>query len=80
MLGPAHGGLDGALARLLAIIDNASCDGTWERLKVCAEQTCRYAFYDHSRNRSGSWCSMAVCGNRAKARSYRERRRTASGG
>ncbi len=79
-LGPANGGLDGALARLLAIIDTASCDGTWERLKVCAEETCRWAFYDHSRNRSGSWCSMAVCGNRAKARSYRERRRAASGG
>lgn len=70
-------GLDGALAQLLAIIDRAACDGTWQRLKVCAEHTCRYAFYDHSRNRSGSWCTMAVCGNRAKARSYRERRRSA---
>jgi predicted RNA-binding Zn ribbon-like protein len=74
-LAPAAGGLDGALAGLLAIIDRAACDGTWQRLKVCAEHSCRYAFYDHSRNRSGSWCTMAVCGNRAKARSYRERRR-----
>ena len=50
--------------------------GRWQRLKVCAEHSCRYAFYDSSRNRSGSWCTMAVCGNRAKARSYRERRRS----
>ena len=76
-LEPAAPGLDGALADLLAIIERAACDGTWQRLKVCAEHTCRFAFYDQSRNRSGSWCSMAVCGNRAKARSYRERRRSA---
>ena len=76
-LQPAGQGLDGALAQLLASIDRAACDGTWQRLKVCAEHSCRYAFYDHSRNRSGSWCTMAVCGNRAKARNYRERRRSA---
>jgi predicted RNA-binding Zn ribbon-like protein len=75
-LEPAGGdGIDRALARLLAIIDRAAADGTWARLKVCADEGCRWAFYDHSRNRSGSWCSMAVCGNRAKARSYRERQR-----
>ncbi len=76
-LEPVAHGLDGALAGLLAIIDRAAADGSWQRLKVCAEHTCRFAFYDQSRNRSGSWCSMAVCGNRAKARSYRERRRSA---
>jgi len=76
-LEPAAHGLDGALAELLAIVDRAACDGTWQRLKVCSAHTCRFAFYDQSRNRSGSWCSMAVCGNRAKARSYRERRRSA---
>ena len=31
------------------------------------------AFYDTSKNRSAHWCSMAVCGNRAKARAYRQR-------
>jgi predicted RNA-binding Zn ribbon-like protein len=34
-----------------------------------------WAFYDRSKNRSGHWCSMRVCGNRAKARQFRERRR-----
>ena len=74
-LGPAAAGLDGAFAALLAIVARAALDGTWERLKVCSDDGCRWAFYDRSRNRSGSWCSMAVCGNRAKARSFRARRR-----
>ena len=52
-------------------------DGTWRRLKACREDTCQWAFYDRSKNRSGTWCSMAVCGNRAKARAYRSA--TASG-
>jgi predicted RNA-binding Zn ribbon-like protein len=72
---PAAGGLDRALADLLAVIGESALDGTWARLKVCAEDTCLWAFYDRSKNRSGNWCSMAVCGNRAKARSYRARHR-----
>ena len=60
-------------ARLLAIVERAQADGTWDRLKACAADTCRWAFYDQSRNRSRQWCDMAVCGNRAKARSYRQR-------
>ena len=70
---PARGGVNGALARLLAIVAAASADGSWRRLKACADPTCRWAFYDHSRNRSGRWCSMATCGNQHKARNFRER-------
>ena len=69
----ACGGLNSALARLLAIVQQASLDGTWERLKACPDPACRWAFYDRSRNRSGTWCAMRVCGNRAKARAFRER-------
>jgi predicted RNA-binding Zn ribbon-like protein len=72
-LEPAAGGVDGALGRLLAIVHGAIADGTWRRLKACREHTCEWAFYDHTKNRSGAWCNMAVCGNRAKARAYRER-------
>lgn len=72
---PAAEGLDGALARLHAIVAAAAREGTWSRLKVCGNAGCRWAFYDRSKNRSGSWCSMAVCGNRAKARSFRSRNR-----
>jgi predicted RNA-binding Zn ribbon-like protein len=71
---PARKGLDGAVGRLLAIAYRARVDGTWERLKACPEESCGWAFYDRSRNRSSTWCSMAVCGNRAKARTFRERR------
>ena len=70
---PAASGVDAALGRLLAVVAEAQADGTWERLKACPWETCRWAFYDHSKNRSGVWCNMAVCGNRAKARAYRER-------
>ncbi len=69
------GGIDGALARVMAIVVQAESDGTWARLKVCKDDECQWAFYDHSRNRSGQWCVMAVCGNRNKARTYRKRRR-----
>jgi predicted RNA-binding Zn ribbon-like protein len=44
-------------------------------MKVCAADDCEWAFYDHTKNRSGAWCSMESCGNRAKGRAYRERRR-----
>ena len=72
-LEPAAGGVDGALGRLLAIVANAMAAGTWPRLKACRAEGCRWAFYDHARNRSRAWCSMAVCGNRAKSRAYRAR-------
>jgi predicted RNA-binding Zn ribbon-like protein len=72
-LEPLGSDLDAALARLLAIVARAQADGSWERMKACSAHDCRWAFYDHSRNHSRSWCSMRVCGNRAKARSYRER-------
>lgn len=77
-LEPVAGGLDRALGELFAIIHGAAIDGTWDRLKVCADDGCRWAYYDHSRNHSRSWCNMASCGNRAKARSYR-RRHSAAG-
>lgn len=73
-LEPQARGVDGALGRLLAIVHRAIQTGSWERLKACRQDGCAWAFYDRTKNRSGAWCSMAVCGNRAKARSYRERR------
>lgn len=72
-LEPGTGGLDGALGRLLAIASAAMADGSWSRLKACRADTCRWAFYDQTRNRSGVWCDMAVCGNRTKVRTYRRR-------
>jgi predicted RNA-binding Zn ribbon-like protein len=70
---PADHGIDAVIGELIAIVHGAMADGTWRRLKACRSETCEWAFYDRSRNRSGTWCSMAVCGNREKARSYRRR-------
>jgi predicted RNA-binding Zn ribbon-like protein len=70
-------GVVGALGVLLAIATVALADGTWSRLKICPGDHCGWAFYDGSRNRSGRWCSMSVCGGRAKARSPYHRRRSA---
>jgi predicted RNA-binding Zn ribbon-like protein len=72
-LEPAAEGVDGALGRLVGIAALAMADGSWSRLKACRADRCGWAFYDHARNRSRRWCSMAVCGNRTKARSYRAR-------
>jgi predicted RNA-binding Zn ribbon-like protein len=63
-----------AIAPIVAIVYEAMVNGTWERLKACPADDCHWAFYDESKNRSGTWCDMAVCGNRAKVRAYRERR------
>lgn len=71
---PAAGGVDGALAAIAATAVTASIDGTLERLKACRDEECRWVFYDGSRNRSSSWCSMRVCGGRVKARAARRRR------
>jgi predicted RNA-binding Zn ribbon-like protein len=67
--------LDGALALLGTIAAIAQLDGSWLRLKACPGEDCGWAFYDHSRNQAGTWCSMSVCGSRAKAREYRRRKR-----
>jgi predicted RNA-binding Zn ribbon-like protein len=73
LLGPVAGGTRGGLAAIVAVVAEARAAGSWERLKACRQETCGWVFYDGSRNRSSSWCSMQVCGGRAKASSYRRR-------
>jgi predicted RNA-binding Zn ribbon-like protein len=46
-------------------------------MKACPGPHCGWAFHDHSRNRSGQWCSMQICGNRTKGATFRQRQRTA---
>jgi predicted RNA-binding Zn ribbon-like protein len=70
---PAGSGATAALTRLLLIAAEAATAGTWSRLKVCSADDCQWAFYDRSPTRSGCWCSMQICGSRAKARAYRSR-------
>jgi predicted RNA-binding Zn ribbon-like protein len=66
------GGRD-ALDGVVSIALGAMLDGTWPRLKAC--RNCCWSFYDYSPNRSATWCSMQLCGNRTKTRAYRRRRR-----
>ena len=73
LLAPAAGGARGGLAAIVAVVAEARAEGSWERLKACRQETCGWVFYDGSRNRSSGWCSMQVCGGRAKASSYRRR-------
>jgi predicted RNA-binding Zn ribbon-like protein len=72
---PAGSGLEAFEAKLLLAIAEAQALGTWKRLKACVADDCHWAFYDNTRNRSRTWCSMEVCGNRAKTRRYRRRRK-----
>ena len=71
---PVGGGVDRALGVLLSLVLQAQASGTWQRLKACRKETCGWLFYDASRNHSAMWCSMSICGNRAKTASYRRRR------
>jgi predicted RNA-binding Zn ribbon-like protein len=65
-------GVEDPLARVVAVAFGAMLEGSWHRLKAC--RNCKWAFYDYSKNRSASWCSMQLCGNRLKTRAYRSRR------
>ncbi len=76
-LRPAEPGVDGFLGGILATLAHAMADGTWSRVKACRNDTCRWLFYDQSRNRSGTWCTMAICGSRMKSRAYRSRQKAA---
>ena len=69
-------GVDAALGAVLAAAFAAMADGTWRRLKACPGERCGWAFYDRSVNGSAAWCSMRVCGGRAKARAYYARKRS----
>jgi predicted RNA-binding Zn ribbon-like protein len=73
-------GVDGAFGRLLALAYAGMASGEWMRLKACPRDVCHWIFWDKSRNLSGKWCSMSVCGNRTKTRVYRRRHAGARAG
>jgi predicted RNA-binding Zn ribbon-like protein len=70
---PRAAGVDGSLGEILAVVHRSMADGTWWRLKGCPRDVCHWAFYDRSRNGSGKWCAMSVCGNRTNTKTYRRR-------
>lgn len=71
---PARADLSGFEARLLLAIECLQAQGAWPRLKACTDEGCQWAFFDATRNRSRTWCSMEECGNKEKTRRYRARK------
>ncbi|MBO8189382.1 CGNR zinc finger domain-containing protein [Streptomyces spirodelae] len=71
---PGLTGLPAFTAHLAARIATAASDGTWQRLKACETHDCQWVYYDRSPAGRSRWCTMAVCGSRAKMRAYRARR------
>ncbi|MDJ0336568.1 CGNR zinc finger domain-containing protein [Salinibacterium sp. G-O1] len=67
----AGSGVDGVLARVASAVASAVNNASWSRLKACINDRCQWGFYDHSRSRTGQWCSMEICGNRAKQARWR---------
>ncbi|QJT02137.1 CGNR zinc finger domain-containing protein [Streptomyces asoensis] len=67
----AAAGAASLLSRTAAAVADALIAGTWTRLKACEAVTCHWAYYDRSPAGRGRWCSMQVCGARAKMRRYR---------
>jgi predicted RNA-binding Zn ribbon-like protein len=74
-VGHSHVGdpLDDALARLADPLVQEIQSGRSERVRICANDTCRWVFFDQSRSGRRIWCDMASCGNRAKAARHRAR-------
>lgn len=77
-LEPAGDTAADATALALGIVVLARAEGSLARMKACPHQHCGWVFYDGSRNRSGQWCSMRLCGNRTKGAAFRARRRQTS--
>jgi len=76
-LGHSHVGdaIDDVLARIAEPVVREVGGGHDRRFRICANDTCRWIFYDESRSGQRRWCDMATCGNRAKARRHRERQK-----
>ncbi len=76
-LGHSHVGdaVDDVLARIAEPIVRELGNGNDDRIRICANDTCRWIFYDESRAGRRRWCDMATCGNRAKAQRHRARQK-----
>ena len=74
---PASREWPSVLSEFTAALAELLSEGEPERLKVCDNPDCRFAFYDASRNRSRRWCSHTTCGNRHKVTQFRARQRQA---
>ena len=67
--------INGALARLSEAVARELTQDDKERLRICANDECRWVFRDNSPAGRRKWCDMSSCGNRAKAARHRERQK-----
>lgn len=75
LLRPTASGVDAALGEIVAALHSAIAEGTWPQLKACERHSCRWAFYDRSKNQTARWCATTICGAREKSkRAYRRRK------
>ena len=70
---PAGEGADDSLGALIVDLDRAVSGGSWKRVRLCAYEPCKSAFYDATRSRTQRWHSYEMCGNRSNVASYRRR-------
>jgi predicted RNA-binding Zn ribbon-like protein len=71
--------ISGALARLCEAIARELTQSEKDRLRICANDECRWVFRDNSPAGRRKWCDMSSCGNRAKAARHRERQKAKEG-
>ncbi|MFK0160875.1 CGNR zinc finger domain-containing protein [Streptomyces sp. NPDC090493] len=74
-LRPSGKGWKRVASLLLSCLHDAEVAGCARRLKVCPNEWCHVAFYDRSKNNSAVWHDQASCGNIAKVRASRARKR-----
>jgi len=73
-----RGSLAAGLLGVLLVVRDAQQQGSWPRLRTCRNPDCRWAFFDRSHARRGTWCDMAACGNMIKNRNFRARQQVAA--
>jgi len=67
--------VSGAMARLAEAVARELTQGESKRMRICANEECRWVFRDFSPAGRRKWCDMSTCGNRAKAARHRERQK-----
>jgi predicted RNA-binding Zn ribbon-like protein len=75
-LEPVRRDWDWVLGEIAASFVELLAAGGRERIKLCANDECGWAFYDESKNQRRRWCDMQICGNITKVRRFRARTRS----
>lgn len=66
---------DALLLPIAEAMAETICTENFAHVRACEGAACTLVFADHTRGRARRWCSMAICGNRAKQAAHRHRRK-----